>query len=228
MGLFGRKSAPPPPPPEPTPEPPSLQDIIFKLRFTSKTMGRQAMRSEKQISVEERKAKDALARNNMAGARIHAESAIRYQNEHLNYLKLQSQLEAVSSKLQAQQVFQQVSEGMVSVTASLDEALSNMDVEKIGLTMEKFIDQTQDIDLRVKYMDTAIGESTASSTPANQVNQLLNRIADENNLDVKHKIAGYGAPMANPTIPAAGVGQADVNGDLEARLAALQGAGPKP
>lgn len=205
-----------------------MQDIIFKMRFTSKTMGRQALKSEKQISVEERKAKDAMARNNMAGARIHAESAIRYHNEHLNYLKLQSQLEAVSSKLQAQQVFQQVSQGMISVTASLDQALSTMDVEKIGLTMEKFIDQAQDIDLRVKYMDSAIGESTASSTPAGQVNDLLGKIADEHDMDVKHKIGGYGAPANAPTNPFGQTAHANPNSDLEARLAALQGGGPRP
>lgn len=223
MGLFGRKTAPPPPPPvQHAPPPPSMQEVIFKMRFTSKTIGRQAAKSQKQTTMEEKKAKDAMAKNNMAGARIHAENAIRNQSESLSYLKLQSQLEAVAGKLQAQQVRAQVSDSMVAVTANLDQALATMDVSQISYTMEKFIQQSEDLDLSTKVMDSAIGESTSSSTPQNQVNGLLQRIADENNLDVGDRISGHAAPVGQPTHVAnsSAVGAPD---DLEARLAALQG-----
>lgn len=195
------------------------------MRFTSKTIGRQAAKSQKQIALEEKKAKDAMAKNNMAGARIHAENAIRNQSEALSYLKLQSQLEAVAGKLQAQQVRAQVSDSMVAVTANLDQALGTMDVSQISYTMEKFIQQSEDLDLSTKVMDSAIGESTSSSTPQNQVNNLLQRIADENNLNVGDRISGHSAPVGQPTQigASAPVGASD---DLEARLAALQGGNP--
>lgn len=201
-----------------------MQEVIFKMRFHSKTIGRQAIKSQKQISLEERKAKEALAKGNMAGARIHAENVIRNHNEHLSYLKLQSQLDAVASKLQAQQVRSQVSEGMVAVTANLDKALGTMDVAKIGYTMEQFIQQSEDLDLQTKYMDSAIGESTSSSTPQDQVSNLLQKIADENNLDVGDKLNVFAAPTAAPPITTS---QQHANNDLEARLAALQGSGPR-
>lgn len=197
------------------------------MRFTSKTIGRQAAKSQKQTALEEKKAKDAMAKNNMAGARIHAENAIRNQTEHLSYLKLQSQLEAVAGKLQAQQVRAQVSESMVAVTANLDQALATMDVSQISYTMEKFIQQSEDLDLSTKVMDSAIGESTSSSTPQNQVNGLLQRIADENNLDVGDRISGHSAPVGQPA-HIAGANQVGAPDDLEARLAALQGgSGPR-
>lgn len=227
MGFFGKKAPPPPPPVQHAPPPPSMQEVIFKMRFTSKTIGRQAAKSQKQTTLEEKKAKDAMARNNMAGARIHAENAIRNQSESLSYLKLQSQLEAVAAKLQAQQVRAQVSESMIAVTANLDQALATMDVSQISYTMEKFIQQSEDLDLSTKVMDSAIGESTSSSTPQNQVNNLLQRIADENKLDVGDKISGHSAPVGQPS-QIAGPNQVGAPDDLEARLAALQGgSGPR-
>lgn len=221
MGFFSKK-APPPPPVAPVAPPPSMQEVIFKMRFTSKTIGRQAVKSQKQVNVEERKAKDAMAKGNMDGARIHAENAIRNNSEALSYLKLQSQLEAVSAKLQAQQVRAQVSDSMVAVTTNLDEALGSMDVSQISFTMEKFIRQSEDLDISTVVMDKAIGESTSSATPQNQVNNLLQKIADENNLDVAGKIGGPTAPLSQPhqiNVPQR-IGAPD---DLEARLAALQG-----
>lgn len=194
------------------------------MRFTSKTIGRQASKSNKLIAIEERKAKEAMAKNNMDGARIHAENVIRNKNQHLSYLKLQSQLEAVAAKLQAQDVRTQVTSSMSAVTANLDQALGTMDATQIGYTMEQFIQQSEDLDLQTKYMDSAIGESTSSSTPQGQVNTLLKRIADENNLDVGDKLSGYNAPLGQPShIQANQLGTG--NDDLEARLAALQGGG---
>ncbi|PXF45722.1 ESCRT-related protein CHMP1A [Gracilariopsis chorda] len=224
MGLFSRKAPPPPAPVQQAPPPPTLQDIVFKMRFTSKTIGRQALKSQKQIDVEKRKAKEAMAKNNIAGARIHAENAIRNHNEHLSYLKLQSQLEAVAAKLQAQEVRQLVSQSMTAVTANLDQALNSMDATQIGYTMEQFIKQSEDLDLQTKYMDSAIGESTSSSTPQSQVNNLLQQIADENNLDVGDRLSGFNAPIGQPTAVS---GQKVQDTDLMARLDALQG-GARP
>lgn len=199
-----------------------MQEVIFKMRFTSKTVGRQAAKSQKQIAIEEKKAKEAMAKNNIEGARIHAENAIRNQSEALSYLKLQSQLEAVAAKLQSQQVRVQVSDSMLAVTANLDQALATMDVTQISYVMEKFIGQSDDLVLATKVMDSAIGESTSSATPQGQVNELLQKIADENNLDVGDRLAGHAAPVGQPALMPTqqGVG---VNDDLEARLAALQG-----
>lgn len=227
MGLFGKKAPPPPPPPAPVAPPPSMQEVIFKMRFTSKTIGRQASKSQKQVAVEERKAKEALARGNMDGARIHAENAIRNNSEALSYLKLQSQLEAVSAKLQAQQVRAQVSQSMMAVTQNLDQALGTMDIAQIANVMEKFITQSEELDMTTMVMDKAIGESTSSATPRNQVNGLLQRIADENNLDVSAQIQGHAVPMSQPN-QFGQQQQVQAPDDLEARLAALQSGTQRP
>lgn len=190
-------------------------------------IGRQAKKLQKQVNVEKRKAKEAIAKNNIAGARIHAENAIRSHNEHLSYLKLQSQLEAVSSKLKAQEVLQEVSQAMTAVTSNLDQALSSMDVTQIGYTMEQFIEQSENLDLQTKYMDSAIGESTSSSTPQSQVNNLLQQIADENDLNIGDKLSGFNAPIGQPNaLPSSSNKVGD--DDLMSRLNALQGGASRP
>lgn len=196
-------------------------EIAFKMKMTAKHVGRQASKSQKLQVVEEKKAKDALAKGNIAGARIFAENAIRNKNQAFSYMKLQSQLDAVASKVQAQNVRAQVATDMQQVTHSLDSALGSMDVSELAITMDKFVSQSEDMDLHTKFMDSAIGESTTTSTPQNEVDGLLSRINDEHQLNQQHLIDGHSVP----TTLAQQHAQTQLGADdsLAARLAALQG-----
>lgn len=109
------------------------------MKFTAKQVGRQVLKAEKQVSVEEKKSKDALQKGNIDSARIYAENAIRNKNQAVSYMKLQSQLEAVTSKLQSQQLRAQVTNELAGVTQNLDMALGSMDMAKISEVMGKFI-----------------------------------------------------------------------------------------
>lgn len=196
------------------------------MKMTSKHIGRQANKSLKMQSAEERKARAALTKGNIAGARIFAENAIRNKNQAFSYMKLQSQLEAVASKVQAQEVRAQVATDMQSVTGALDLALGNMDVSQLAQTMDKFVSQSEDMDLQTKFMDSAIGESTTASTPQNEVDGLLSRINDEHQLNQQHLIDGHSVPHG--VAQQAAATQLGTDSSLEARLAALQGSGAPP
>lgn len=50
----------------------------------------------------------ALQQKNIEGAKIYAENAIRKKNEGLNYLRLASRVDAVSSKVQTAMMMKQV------------------------------------------------------------------------------------------------------------------------
>lgn len=223
MGLFGKKAAPKPAPVRPVAPPPSTMEIAFKMKMTSKQVGRQAIKSQKMQGTEEKKARDALSKGNIAGARIFAENAIRNKNQAFSYMKLQSQLEAVASKVQAQTVRAQVANDMQAVTGALDLALGQMDVSQLAETMDKFVSQSEDMDLQTKFMDNSIGESTTASTPQNEVDGLLSRINDEHQLNQQHLIDGHSVPSTAAQQTAAQALGGDSS--LEARLAALQGGG---
>ena len=55
----------------------------------------------------------ALQQKNIEGARIYAENAIRKKNEGLNFLRLASRVDAVSSKVQSAMMMKQASSGNV-------------------------------------------------------------------------------------------------------------------
>lgn len=90
---------------------------------------------------------------------------------------------------------------------------------------EKFVGQSEDLDIQTKYMDSAIGESTSMSTPQSEVDTLLLKIAEENNLEVRDKLNANGIPSQMPS----GVEtKSDYKDDIEARFAALSGGNPGP
>jgi len=202
-------------------------DTIFNMKFTAKTLGRLATKSNASIVTEKRRLKTALEKGNTDGARIYAENAIRAHHTSLNYLRLQSRLEAVSSKLEGHQQMAAVTADMTGVTASLGAALSSMDVNAIARTMDTFEKQFEDVDLSAKFVEGSIGESTALSTPAAEVDGLLEQVAAEHGLKVADE-------LSQPMVPRYGVGSASgvseasgsaAGADLEARFAALAGGG---
>lgn len=65
-----------------------LLEQIFQLKFTSKTLVRQAKKCEKEEKEEKLKVKKAIEKGNMDGAKIYAQNAIRKRSEQLNYLRL--------------------------------------------------------------------------------------------------------------------------------------------
>eukprot|EP00744_Colponema_vietnamica_P006023 GILI01008780.1.p1 GENE.GILI01008780.1~~GILI01008780.1.p1 ORF type:complete len:116 (+),score=38.76 GILI01008780.1:53-349(+) len=95
-----------------------------------------------------------------------------------------------------------------------------MDPEAISRLMEKFETQFESLDVNAETMDNAIGSTIATTAPEDEVNSLLNQIADENGLtmksDLNSKVLNAPAPVLNK--------KEEVDketADLEARLAKL-------
>mmetsp|Transcript_23575 Transcript_23575/g.57594 ORF Transcript_23575/g.57594 Transcript_23575/m.57594 type:complete len:220 (+) Transcript_23575:159-818(+) len=218
MGLsdmFGKKKAAAPV--ESKPAEPTVEDTIFNMKFTAKQLSKLAQKATKQIEIEKKKCKEAITKGNADGARIHAENAIRNQTQAQSYLRLQSRIDAVSSKLEGHSKMMDMTGQMKGVTMALGQSLDTMNLEEISKTMGVFESQFEDLDMRATYMDGAIAETTAQSTPQDQVNLLLQQVGDEHNLDVSGMMGGSKAPnLATGTT----VGSAEPS--LEDRLAALK------
>lgn len=86
----------------------------------------------------------------------------------------------------------QVSGSMASVVKGMDRAMDSMNLEKISLVMDKFETQFEDMDVQTSYMEGAIGSSTASATPQDQVDSLMQQVADENGIEVNHRLGEAG------------------------------------
>ena len=118
--------------------PEKLMNQIFDLKFTSKSLQRQARKCEKEEKEQKLKVKKAIEKGNMDGARIYAENAIRKRTEHMNYLRLASRLDAVVARLDTQAKMQVIGKSMQSIVKSLDSSLATGNLQKMSETMDNF------------------------------------------------------------------------------------------
>ena len=59
---------------------------------------------------------------------------------------------------------------------------------QISLVMDKFETQFTDLDVQTSYMEDIMSSTTAVSTPQDQVDLLLQQMADEANLEVQQDL----------------------------------------
>ncbi|RKP09746.1 Snf7 family [Thamnocephalis sphaerospora] len=187
--------------------------------FTVKTLQRQAKRCNKDEETEKRKVKKAIQQGNMDGARIYAANAIRKKNEALNLLRLGSRVDAVASRVQTAVTMRQVTNSMASVVSGMDRALDTMNLEKISMIMDKFESQFEDIDVQTQCMEGAMVGVTAQSTPQVEVDALMQQVADEAGLELKHELGEAAVPVGR-----LGEEEKERTDELTERLAKLRNA----
>jgi charged multivesicular body protein 1 len=201
----------------------SLEDELINLKMTSKSMARSATKCTKNEKAAIAKLKKAIQQGNTEGARIYGQDCIREKNQALNCLRMSSRIDAVASRLDTAIRMNQVTTSMSGVVAGMSKGLAAMDVDKISKTMDKFEQQFEDLDVKTGYMDDAMNATTATATPAEQVDELIRMVADEHSLDLGEAFSDAG-PVGKKKPAAAQTTQATSEADdLEARLAALRG-----
>ena len=92
--------------------------------------------------------------------------------------------------------------------------------EELSKLMDKFEQQFEDLDVKTQYMEGTMNATTATSTPAEQVDELISKVADENNLQLGEAFSQAG-PIGKkaPQLQQPAVAAPD---DLEQRLASLR------
>lgn len=162
-----------------------LQNIQFNLKFTGKQFHKSSSKSEKEHKAEKNKCKQAMQKGNMESAKIYAQSAIRKKNEGLNFLRLSARMDTVASRLDTAIKMKTVMHLMCGITKGMDKVLQGMNPERISKIMDTFEKQFETMDVTSEYMQDAIGQTTASSVPEEEVQMLMERVADEHGLDLK-------------------------------------------
>jgi len=166
----------------------NIEDQLMKLKMTVKQLQRLSKKAEKDEKTSRNKLKKAIEQDNIEGARIYAQDAIRHKHEALNYLRLSSRVDGVASKVEGAVRMGQVSKTMRGVVAGMEKVLDQMDVEKLSKTMEDFERQFEDVDVRTAYMEGAMSNSTTLSTPEEQVEGLMQEVADDHGLQLATKL----------------------------------------
>jgi charged multivesicular body protein 1 len=172
----------------------NLEKTLFQLKFTAKTLNRQAKKAQKDENAEKTRLKKALQQGNNDGARIYASNAIRKKSEALNLLRLSSRIDAVASRVETAVTMRQVTGNMTSVVKGMDKAMDSMNLERISLVMDKFESQFSDLDVQTSYMEDAMSSTTAVSTPQDQIDSLMRQTAEEANIELQHDLASKEMP----------------------------------
>ena len=60
--------------------------------------------------------------------------------------------------------------------------------------MDKFEQQFEDLDVQSSYMENAMGTTTATATPQDEVDLLMSKIADEAGLEMNANLSAAEAP----------------------------------
>ncbi|XP_028756243.1 ESCRT-related protein CHMP1B-like [Neltuma alba] len=191
---------------------------IMELKFNSKSLQRQACKCKKEEKSEELKVKKAMEKGNMDGARIHAENAIRKRTEQMNYLRLASRLDAVVARLDTQAKMSNINKSMINIVKSLESSLATGNLQKMSETMDNFEKQFVNMEVQAEFTETAMAGSTSLSTPEDQVNSLMQEVADDYGLEVS-----VGLPQpASQAVPVTKETEKVDDGDLSKLLAELR------
>ncbi|KAI3628777.1 hypothetical protein CBS14141_000480 [Malassezia furfur] len=168
----------------------------------------------------------ALAQDNVEGARIYAANSIRKKNESLNLLRLSSRIDAVASRVETAVAMRQVTGNMTSVVKGLDRAMQTMDLERISMVMDKFENQLEDVDVQTSYMESTMGSTTATGMPQDQVDTLMQQVADQNGIELNHQLGEARLEGKVAELPTGEAdkqkAQADTDEALAQRLRALR------
>ncbi|THH12239.1 hypothetical protein EW145_g126 [Phellinidium pouzarii] len=197
-----------------------LEKSLFQLKFTAKSLNRQAKKAQKDENTEKGKVKKALQQGNTDGARIYAQNAIRKKSETLNLLRLASRIDAVASRVETAVTMRQVTGNMTSVVKGMDKVMDNMNMEKISLVLDRFESQFSDLDVQTSYMEEAMSSTTAVSMPQDQVDLLMQQVAEEANIEIQHEIGSQNLEGTLAELPAETVREEDST--LVERLRALR------
>jgi len=168
----------------------SMEDHLFNLKWTAKQLAKESKKCESNAAANKLKCKKAMETGNMEGARIFAETAIRDKNQSLNYLRLSSRIDAVSQRVNTAVKMKTLTKDMSGIVNSMDSVMKSMNVEKITAVMDKFEKQFEDLDLATGVMEQSMQSSTAMTMPEQQVEGLMQQVADEYNIEFQSGLTG--------------------------------------
>jgi len=194
----------------------TLEDDLIEFKMCSKTMARESIKAEKNEAAQKKRVQKAIAEGNLDVAKVYAQNAIREKNSSLQYLRLQSRIDAVASRLQQAIAMKNISSAMKSQVSGMATVLKSMEADKIAQVMEDFEKQFEDMDVKSTYMENTMDSTTAMGTPEDQVDDLIKQVAAENKLEL-----GEGMGAAPTKVAEAEQAKAEVLSQQD-RLAALR------
>ena len=165
----------------------TLEDTIFNLKFTKKSLERDIKRSETRVKTETLKVKDDIEKGDLVTARIHAENTIRHKNQRINYMKLSSKIDALICRLELSLKNGKLTDNIMNISYSLEKIQNDFSYNNVTDILCKFDENFEDFDVMVDSMNNSIKETTSDQIPEEEVINLIKYVSDIHSLEVKNE-----------------------------------------
>ena len=177
-------------------------DYIFEFKSSAKQMEREGKRSEANSKKLINNVKKCIEKGDYEGAKLAASDAIREKNSGKRYKILSSKINTVVSRLKAAYQNQKMTENMTSLTQKLMDATKGMDIVTMTETMSNFEKMFDNLDVNSNMMDQVMDNVNAGTVNENEVDTLIQQIAQQNNMKLGDEFAdmtvGTGAVQEDP------------------------------
>ncbi|KTW30808.1 hypothetical protein T552_00520 [Pneumocystis carinii B80] len=193
----------------------NLEQSLFQLKFMAKSLKRQSYKASRDEQAEKLNIKRAIQAGNYDIAKIYASNSIKKRAEAVNLLNLSSKIDSVSRRVQTAITMKNITGNLKNIVKGMDKAINSMNLEQIALVVDKFESQFEDLDVQSSYMENAIATSTATSVPQDEVDLLLQKVADEAGLELSQD-------LLNAT-PSNKISEQEINDTLYERLSKICG-----
>ena len=90
-------------------------------------------------------------------------------------LRLASRLDGVVARLETQAKMNAVNADMSGIVKSLEKSLNTNNLEKVSETMDEFEKQFENLDVQTEFVEQAMGNTSALSTPPEDVALLCSK-----------------------------------------------------
>ncbi|CAH8858700.1 unnamed protein product [Trichobilharzia szidati] len=194
-----------------------MEKQVFNLKFAGKQMQRCAARCNRDELDAKNKLKMAIKKGDTEGARIHAENAIRHKHTATSYLRLAARIDALVSRVQSAITTKSFTKSIMTVVGCMEDAAKSMDMEKVSSLMDRFEMEFDNIDIQSKLVSSSLANTMSISTPENEVQGLINQVADEAGIELNQELDG-----ANPSSVSVAPISAEEEDGLTQRLARLR------
>eukprot|EP00916_Digyalum_oweni_P012191 GHVL01020183.1.p1 GENE.GHVL01020183.1~~GHVL01020183.1.p1 ORF type:complete len:134 (+),score=20.75 GHVL01020183.1:309-710(+) len=95
-----------------------------------------------------------------------------------------SKMDAIASRMDTANKSHLITQDISKAVPQLNKALNDLSVEDITRSMDQFEKLFDDLDARSDYVTNAVDSTTATTTPIDQVDSLIQQVADDHALDV--------------------------------------------
>ena len=163
----------------------SLEDIIFRLKFTKKGLQKDIKKSESKMTLEINNIKNDIIKGDTMAAQIHSENAIRHKNQRINYMQFSSKIDALVCRLELAVQNGKLTDNVVNIAYGLESIYNDFSYKNIVDILCKFDTTFEDFDVMSGAVDSSIQEGTSSQIPRDEVVELMKYVADTHSLSIQ-------------------------------------------